>query len=289
MKTCSVHKTYVPRYAGTIKQLARELADLRYDALRDFLSELGEALAADSRADEGRGRVILADHLRLAARRVSESSCDVSEAWNVSKPHMDINDEPPPRRIVVQSVPKESLKEGDEYLVCFKDGEHESWMIAAYRGGLFYPDDGASFVAEPPRYFVFSHPWIGPRSDKTYHVSGHVDLTEAEFKEHYVPLLDEAISEGARFVVGDAKGADAMAFDYLDERTSRVVMYHMFTSPRNDSFVMNLKGGYKSDEERDAAMTADSDEDIAWIRPGREKSGTAKNLQRRKEKLDGKG
>lgn len=32
---------------------------------------------------------------------------------------------------------------------------------------------------------------------------------------------------------------------------------------------------------RDEALTAASTFDIAWVRPGRERSGTARNLQRR--------
>jgi hypothetical protein len=41
-------------------------------------------------------------------------------------------------------------------------------------------------------------------------------------------------------------------------------------------------GGYRTDEERDAAMTRESHEDIAWVRPGkRRNNGTGKNLQRR--------
>jgi len=40
-------------------------------------------------------------------------------------------------------------------------------------------------------------------------------------------------------------------------------------------------GGFTTDDERDAAMTMASDADIAWVRPGRKKSGTAKNLARR--------
>ncbi|WQJ53862.1 MAG: hypothetical protein [Wendovervirus sonii] len=72
-----------------------------------------------------------------------------------------------------------------------------------------------------------------------------------------------------------------LCLDYkLDYK--RVTVYHMFDSPRNlasDKF--NLKGGYKSDEERDSAMTDASDFDIAYIRKGKEKSGTAQNIMRR--------
>jgi hypothetical protein len=43
-----------------------------------------------------------------------------------------------------------------------------------------------------------------------------------------------------------------------------------------------LVGGFASDEERDAAMTQASDEDIAWVRPGNKRGyGTRNNLKRR--------
>lgn len=54
----------------------------------------------------------------------------------------------------------------------------------------------------------------------------------------------------------------------------------MIQQPNN---IGNFKtvGGFKSDDERDSEMTRMTDYDIAWVRPGREKSGTAKNLMRR--------
>ena len=41
-----------------------------------------------------------------------------------------------------------------------------------------------------------------------YFISGHRDITEEEFKKHYVPLLVEILDSNryARFVVGDCKG-----------------------------------------------------------------------------------
>ena len=115
----------------------------------------------------------------------------------------------------------------------------------------------------------------------THFISGHLTLSEAEFDEHYRPQLDKALANGDSFVVGDARGADDMAQRYLHGRTEDVVVYHMFTSPRHNAGFGTV-GGFETDEERDKQMTAASDEDIAWVRPGREKSGTQKNLDRRK-------
>lgn len=118
-------------------------------------------------------------------------------------------------------------------------------------------------------------------------VSGHLDLTNAEFVEHYAPRIDAACAarvDGTLVVfhVGDARGADIMAQEFLESRRVPVVVYHMFDRPRNlYGHPYQINGGFTSDEERDAAMTAATTEDIAWVRPGREKSGTATNLARR--------
>jgi hypothetical protein len=111
-------------------------------------------------------------------------------------------------------------------------------------------------------------------------ISGHLTITREEFAEHYAPRLREAVAQGASFVVGDARGVDAAAQAFLHVEGASVTVYHMFTEPRNNIDFPTV-GGFTSDEERDAAMTAATSEDIAWVRPGREKSGTAKNLARR--------
>ena len=43
----------------------------------------------------------------------------------------------------------------------------------------------------------------------TNFVSGHLDLTCAEFDAHYRPAIDKALAAGDSFVVGDARGADS--------------------------------------------------------------------------------
>lgn len=114
------------------------------------------------------------------------------------------------------------------------------------------------------------------------YVSGHLDVTPNEFDVHYCPAIDAALARGEAFVVGDARGTDTMTQNHLLGKTTAVVVYHMFTSPRNNAGFQTV-GGFESDAARDARMTADSDQDIAWVRPGREKSGTQRNLDRRKQ------
>lgn len=118
-----------------------------------------------------------------------------------------------------------------------------------------------------------------------YFISGHLDITEEEFQKHYEPILWDKINDpNNSFVVGDADGCDTMAQKYLKAMgVKEVKVYHMYDEPRNNSG-FNLMGGFISDNDRDSAMTYDSDFDIAWVKEGRENSGTAKNLERRKKK-----
>jgi len=120
---------------------------------------------------------------------------------------------------------------------------------------------------------------------KTYFVSGHRDITEEEFVEHYEPKMWKKLNEeGSKFIIGDCYGADDMAQKYLKAMgiIENVTIYHMFDVPRCCADAgFNIRGGFRSDIERDFAMTKNSDEDIAWVKPGREHSGTAKNIERR--------
>lgn len=113
-------------------------------------------------------------------------------------------------------------------------------------------------------------------------VSGHLDLSEDEFQQHYLPRLEEARARGYHFVVGDARGADLHFQAYAHAQKLAVRVFHLFTAPRHNVGDFPTVGGFTSDRARDEAMTAASQFDIAWVRPGREQSGTAQNLRRRK-------
>ena len=102
------------------------------------------------------------------------------------------------------------------------------------------------------------------------------------------PVLDEIIQNNpdSYFVIGDYHGADIMAQNYLlDElnvNPNQITVYHMFDAPRNvNPNVINTVGGFETDEDRDAAMTAISSHDIAFVRDHTKWSGTGQNILRR--------
>lgn len=124
--------------------------------------------------------------------------------------------------------------------------------------------------------------------NSTYFISGHRDITEAEFEINYQPVIDNILEENpyAYFVVGDYYGLDIMAQNYLMDIKNidpdRITVYHMKDAPRNiNPKVILTKGGFDSDEERDAEMTRNSAEDIAFVRDNTKLSGTAQNILRR--------
>ena len=127
----------------------------------------------------------------------------------------------------------------------------------------------------------------------TYFISGHRDITQDEFDRIYKQKILETIENdnNCKFVIGDYHGVDTMAQQYLSDlcheqphmiNPKDITVYHMFEKPRNlVNTDFNTSGGYKTDEERDSAMTKVSDKDIAFVRRGKYKSGTAQNIVRR--------
>ena len=127
-----------------------------------------------------------------------------------------------------------------------------------------------------------SEKWI------TYFISGHRDITNEEFEYAYAPRIENIIEENpsAKFVVGDYHGVDIMAQNYLIDvlqvNPDNITVYHMGDKPMNiNPKITNTVGGFKTDEERDAAMTKNSFEDIAFVRDNTKLSGTAQNILRR--------
>ena len=89
----------------------------------------------------------------------------------------------------------------------------------------------------------------------TYWVLGHADLTPDEFALHYLHHLEAAGADpDARFVVGDAEGADTLARAWLAHRKATVRGHARSPVPIPDRV-------------------------IAWVRPGRGSSDTAARLR----------
>lgn len=121
----------------------------------------------------------------------------------------------------------------------------------------------------------------------TVFISGHRNISDLEFEAYKTAIIDElTINPDVKFVVGDYYGVDIMAQDFIIDvlgiDPERITVYHMFESPRNvNPKVINFKGGFTTDSERDTAMTNASYKDIAFVRDNTVMSGTAENILRR--------
>lgn len=80
-----------------------------------------------------------------------------------------------------------------------------------------------------------------------------------------------------------------MAQDYLlacGVSFRNITIYHMFKAPRYTALrSVPTQGGFTSDIERDKAMTEHSDYDIAFIRKGKESSGTAQKYSKKMDEV----
>jgi hypothetical protein len=109
----------------------------------------------------------------------------------------------------------------------------------------------------------------------THFVTGHLDITPEQFREHYVPLLEQACKEAdSEFVMGTAPGADHMTLEWLLANgvapgRITVCVLERFRDTELPAGVKRI-GHFPSHEKCDAAMAAMSHYCIAWVRPEEE-------------------
>jgi len=122
----------------------------------------------------------------------------------------------------------------EDYIPEEKKSEVALAIVEAFEGG----------DCDTMDYYDFYH-----IARPTCFVSGHLDLTPEEFDVHYKPRIDEMVNRGCGFVVGDARGADLMAQQYLaDMGYGNVIVFHMGDEPRNifEKYQHDCEGCFES-------------------------------------------
>lgn len=118
-------------------------------------------------------------------------------------------------------------------------------------------------------------------------ISGYADLSRELFEKYYVPFIKVAIEAESLFVVGDDDGCAAMAQEVLanllpKERLSDVTVFYLKDTPRNlVSYDFVQCEGFRSDDEKNAAMTICSTGDLAFTFGKRTMTFVDKNILRR--------
>ena len=82
------HSTAIKDYKS-MKDLAHDVSNLRYDALAEFLYELSRKMHNDSCADYDRGRTRLSKSLREASYHLTSAKDSIIQAQIICEKHMN--------------------------------------------------------------------------------------------------------------------------------------------------------------------------------------------------------
>lgn len=125
------------------------------------------------------------------------------------------------------------------------------------------------------------------------YIFGNGNLSFEDFLKHYVPVLDSLDwTQNPGFVLGEFRGTDTLALEYLKTRTAQVTVLHVGERPRYlpDKYKTKvsqwtIKGGFSSDEARDAEAIEACTHFLGIDFNSNEKriSGTRKNIDRLRE------
>ena len=81
------HKTNIEKYDGSLKALAEDIGNLRYDALAELLKLLSDKINQDGEKYLSRNRVKLAACLKECSLELNEASIAIDKAWEICKPY----------------------------------------------------------------------------------------------------------------------------------------------------------------------------------------------------------
>lgn len=83
-----IHPTTVARYPVSLEDLAKDVAQMRYDAVADFFGYLAKEVKKQAEADKEKGREQLRVKLENSAHFLNELVEEISAAWKICKPYM---------------------------------------------------------------------------------------------------------------------------------------------------------------------------------------------------------
>ena len=113
-------------------------------------------------------------------------------------------------------------------------------------------------------------------------ISGHLTTTQEEFDQYYKPQIDQKVKQGCDLVIGGAQFTDRMAQDYIATTYPKVYLHVYDKGGQNNTHYNHIHhiNGFESYSKRDAAMTAITNYDIAYLHTDGGGSGTFANLLR---------
>lgn len=86
--SCKHHPIVVERYRGSLKDLAKDIANLRYDAQVEFLNNLDNEIMQFYFKDKKAGKHQLALAGKKTADKIKEAAKWANRCWAISKKYM---------------------------------------------------------------------------------------------------------------------------------------------------------------------------------------------------------
>lgn len=84
------HKKNIGRgYEGTLDDLAEDIGNLHYEALKELLLAIADKLSDDANKDYQNKRTKLSYELSKASIEIVGASNSIKRAWEISKPFME--------------------------------------------------------------------------------------------------------------------------------------------------------------------------------------------------------
>lgn len=123
---------------------------------------------------------------------------------------------------------------------------------------------------------------------KSIFISGNLDLTEKQFIQYYLPVITElAKDENMYFNISDDDGCALFTQILLNKIVTDPLKVHIYCVGDKPKHFLSDKflcfAGFKTLEERNAAMSFATNMDLHVIFPGKGRSSIEDNLCRRNE------
>lgn len=118
-------------------------------------------------------------------------------------------------------------------------------------------------------------------------ISGNTDINEKDFMQYYFPILNEILKseEKIYFVLSDDNGCCELTQLLLKSNLKDKSVVSIFGCGIDPNIYLDQDfvyvGGFKTLEERDAAMTLLSNKDIHVVLEGKGRAAVEKNILRR--------
>jgi hypothetical protein len=82
------HSAKVEKYSGTLRELARDIVNMRYDSFAEFYKYISEELLIDAKHDENLGHKKVSAKLKTISEKNSKLEKEILSLWEICERYM---------------------------------------------------------------------------------------------------------------------------------------------------------------------------------------------------------